>query len=90
MTTLNRIIVLNTLIKHETLTINDFAKEGYLDMTPSENHLQFLIDELVGSGHIGMLNGVTPCTYTITDKGIKEGARLSQVEVRNTVHGRAI
>lgn len=79
MTNLNRIIVLNTLIKHETLTIGDFAKEGYLGMTPRENHLQFLIDELVESGHIGMLNGVIPCTYTITDKGIREGARLAQV-----------
>lgn len=79
MISLNRTIVLNTLIKHETLTIYDFAKEGYLGMTPSENHLQFLLDELVESGHIGMLSGVIPCTYTITAKGIREGARLAQV-----------
>lgn len=76
---LNRIIVLITLIKHETLTIGDFAKEGNLGIAFSNNHLQFLIDELVESEHISMLDGVTPCTYTITDKGIKEGARLAQV-----------
>ncbi|RDV11484.1 MarR family transcriptional regulator [Pontibacter diazotrophicus] len=77
MISLNRIIVLNVLIKHETLTIGDFAREGNLGMTPSDHHLQYLIDELVESGHISMLAGVTPCTYTITDKGIREGARLT-------------
>lgn len=78
MDTLNRAIVLNTLIKHETLTIDDFAKLENLGVIPKDKHLQFLIDELIESGHIHMLNGVTPATYTITKKGIKEGARLSQ------------
>lgn len=90
MTSLNRIIVLHTLIKHETLTFGDFAKEGYLGVTPSEHHLQFLLDELVESGHIGVLSGVTPFTYTITDKGIKEGTRLAQIRQEPHSPGRAI
>lgn len=78
MSTLNRTIVLNTLIKHETLTIGDFSKEENLGMPHSDGHLQFLIEELVESGHIHMLDGVDPCTYTITVKGIREGKRLAQ------------
>jgi predicted transcriptional regulator len=78
MATLNRIIVLNALIKHETLTIDDFAKEDNLGASPSGKRLQLLVDELVQSGHIQILDGTTPCTYTITDKGIIEGAKLIQ------------
>ena len=85
MTSLNREIVLNTLIIHETLTIDDLAREENLGTTFEGNHLQFLVDELMESGHIHMLNEVTPCTYTITDKGISEGERLAQVkEVENS------
>ena len=50
MATINRTIVLNTLIKHETLT----------------------------SRHIHLISGVVPSTYTITNKGIIEGARLNK------------
>ena len=76
MSTINRTIVLNTLIRHETLTIDDIAKEENLGMIPNKNHLDFLLNELTESGHILILDGVVPCTYTITDKGIREGARL--------------
>ncbi|CAM3790715.1 hypothetical protein POKO110462_19900 [Pontibacter korlensis] len=78
MNTLNRTIVLNALIKHETLTMNDFAKESNLGASPGGKHLQLLVDEQVQSGHIQILNGVSPCTYSITDEGIKEGARLAK------------
>jgi hypothetical protein len=78
MASLNRIMVLNTLIKHETLIISDLVKMVNPGTIPKDNHLQFLLDELIESGHLHMLNGVTPCTYTITNKGIKEGKRLAQ------------
>ncbi|PSR57010.1 hypothetical protein AHMF7605_27755 [Adhaeribacter arboris] len=78
MASLNRIIVLKTLIKHETLLFSDIAKEENLGMIPNEIHLQFLLDELVESDHIHILSGVTPCTYTITVKGINEGKRLAR------------
>lgn len=78
MTTINRIIVLNTLIQHETLTIDDLAREENLGMVPNKDHLDFLLRELTDSGHITILNGVVPCTYTITEKGIHEGARLNE------------
>lgn len=75
---LNRSIVLNTLIKHETLVIGDLSKKENLGLMPNTSHLQLLIDELIESGHVHQLDGVTPCTYTITDKGIQEGKRLAQ------------
>jgi hypothetical protein len=71
-------MVLNTLIKHETLTISDLANMVNPGTMSKDNHLQFLLDELIQSGHIHMLIGVSPCTYTITNKGIKEGTRLGQ------------
>jgi hypothetical protein len=76
MTNINRTIVLNSLIKHETLTITDLAKEENLGMVPDKVHLNCLINELVESGHIHALDGVIPITYTITTKGIQEGTRL--------------
>jgi len=73
---LNRTVVLNTLIKHETLTIDDIAKEENLGMIPNEEHLQNLLDELTESNHIHILGSAAIRTYTITDKGIRECARL--------------
>jgi hypothetical protein len=78
MASLNRIMVSNTLIKHETLIISELVKMVNPGTKPADNHLQFLLDELIESGQLHMLNGVTPCTYTITNKGIKEGKRLAQ------------
>jgi predicted transcriptional regulator len=76
---LNRTTVLNSLIKHETLTIVDICKSENLGMLPDKKHLNFLLKELVESGDIDTLNGVIPCTYTITEKGIEEGERLSEI-----------
>ncbi|MDB5190621.1 MAG: hypothetical protein JWQ96_184 [Segetibacter sp.] len=78
MSTITRKIVLDALIKHETLTINDLSKKENLGIAPNIDHLGFLIEELIESGHVDMLDGITPCTYTITDKGIKEGARVAE------------
>lgn len=78
MTTINRTIILNTLIRHETLTINDLGKEENLGMIPNQDHLNFLLTELEQSGHITLLEGTNPITYTITVKGIKEGKRLEE------------
>jgi hypothetical protein len=47
-----------------------------MGFAPDKAHLQFLLDELTESGYLNILDGVTPCTYTITDKGIVEGKRL--------------
>ncbi len=82
MASLNRKMVLNSLIKHETLTLGDLANMVNPGTVPEDNHLQLLVDELYDSGYIHMLNGVTPCTYTITIEGIREGKRLTQ-EVHN-------
>jgi hypothetical protein len=73
---INRKIVLDTLIKHETLTEDDVAKEENLGLVPSKEQLGFLLSELSLSGHILVLPGVVPVTYIITQKGIDEGRRL--------------
>lgn len=78
MSNINRATVLNSLIKHETLTIVDIHKKDHLGILPNKMHLNFLLNELLESGDIDTLNDVVPCTYTITSKGIKEGERLSE------------
>jgi hypothetical protein len=72
----NRRILLNTLIKHETLTEEDIAKEENLGVVPNKEQLGFLLTELSLSGHILVLSGTLLPTYTITQKGIDEGKRL--------------
>ena len=73
---INRKIMLDTLIKHETLTEEDIAKEENLGLVPNKEQLGFLLSELSLSGHIQVLSGAFPVTYTITQKGIDEGNRL--------------
>lgn len=77
MSQLNRTVVLNTLIKHETLTIDDVALPVNIGFVPDKTHLQLLLTELTESGHLDMLNGAQPPTYTITEKGISEGNRIA-------------
>jgi hypothetical protein len=76
MLTLNRTLLLNTLIKHETLTLPDIGKQENLGLTPNKYHLQMLLDQLEQESCIQRLSGASPSTYTITDKGIAEGIRL--------------
>ena len=85
---LNRLTVLNTLIKHETLNINDLCKAENLGFVPDENQLQQILDELLEGKHITELASVMPTTYTITDKGITEGTRLKELEsgTNQTIH----
>ncbi len=81
MTNISRTTVLNTLIKHETLTITDLARKENLGMVANKVLLDFLLDELVENGEVQTLNGVIPVTYTITNKGIEEGERLNKLMV---------
>jgi len=76
---LNRTLLLNTLIKHETLTLTDIGKPVNLGLTPNKHHLQMLLDELEQQSFIQKLHGAIPCTYTVTDKGIAEGNNLKAV-----------
>ena len=77
---IDRKIVLETLIKHETLTIDDLGKKENTGVVADKNHLQLLLTELLNSGHLENLPGVQPATYTITQKGIEEGVRLRTTE----------
>jgi hypothetical protein len=78
MNIINRRLLLNSFIKHETMNIVDVASEENLGFVPPPEHLQFLLDELTGDGHLFILDGASPTTYTITVKGIEEGCRLNQ------------
>ena len=77
MSALNRILVLNMFIKHETLTLADAAKEENLGVIPDKQHFGFLLAELEENGYVHQLAGAIPSTYTITEKGIAEGKRLN-------------
>src|SRR5690348_16157580 len=79
----NRILLLTSLIKHETLTIDDLAKEENMGMLPDKEQLKTLLNELRESGCIVQLNGVNPSTYTINDKGITEGKRKEKEALQN-------
>jgi len=74
---LTRRRLLNTLIKHETLTVGDITKKENLGMVPDDGQLTYLLNQLNGKGFIHLLDGTSPCTYTITAKGIEEGERLN-------------
>jgi DNA-binding PadR family transcriptional regulator len=74
---ITRKVLLGTLIKHETLTINDICKEENLGMVPNEGQLKYLLQGLTSEGFLQILTGVSPYTYTITTKGIEEGKRLN-------------
>ena len=76
MLTLNRRLVLDTLISHETLTFDDLLKEKNLGLIPNQHHLRLLLEELESGLFVKMLEGPNESTYTITDKGIEEGRRL--------------
>lgn len=79
MLTLNRKLLLNTLIKHETLTLTDIGREKNLGLVPNKHHLQLLLDKLEQDSYIQKLSGAVPCTYTVTEKGISEGNKLKAV-----------
>lgn len=46
MLTLNRKLLLNTLIKNETFTVPDMGIEKNFRLTPNKHQLQVLLDEL--------------------------------------------
>lgn len=71
-----RKIVLDTLTRHETLTIDDIGKEENLGLVPDKSQLRYLLRQLTMSGFIQVLGGIAPITYTITTKGIEERDRL--------------
>jgi len=75
MNKVNPYIVLQVILAHDTLTINDLAQEENLRMEASHDELQPVLDQLQSDGLINTLDDVSPVTYTITDKGIAEGSR---------------
>lgn len=84
---LDRKVVLDAMISHETITVTDLTKPENLGMTPDVTHLRYLLEELRGSGYLKELQGVSPLTYTITEKGIEEGVRLRNMETREAGDG---
>ena len=83
MKTLNRKVLLDTMTRHETLTIEDVAKHENLGLVPDKVQLRYLLKELVEEGYLTTLDGAFTPTYTITDKGIDEGKRLHEEELES-------
>ena len=81
---INRKLVLDAMIMHETLSVANLAKDEIFGSTPDITHLQYLLEELNSSGHLQQLPGVNPVTYTITQKGIEEGFRLRKTQEEHT------
>jgi hypothetical protein len=79
MTFINRKMLLDTMIQHETLTIIDLAKKANLGFIPITGQLNYLLQQLRNDGLILLLRGAIPATFTITDKGIQEGKRLNEI-----------
>ena len=79
MALINRKMLLDTMIQHETLTIIALAKKADLGFKPITDHLNCLLQQLRNDGLIMFLRGAIPATFTITDKGIKEGKRLNEI-----------
>lgn len=80
MTNINRNVLLHTMIKHETLTIQDILKKENLGVEPNAVQLKLLITDLQNDGTIEQLNDVLPETLTITVKGIAEYAGLTEAD----------
>lgn len=80
MTNINRNVLLHTMIKHETLTIQDIMKKENLGVEPNVAQLKLLITDLQNDGTIEQLNNVLPETLTITVKGIAEYAGLTEAD----------
>ena len=78
MSSINRSLVLNSLIKHETQTLEDLNKQDNIGSSSNRGVLSQLLEELKDGGFIETLNDVEPITYTITEKGIDEGLRLKR------------
>jgi hypothetical protein len=78
MSLITRRIVLETLVKHETLTDSDITKKENLGIVPDESKLRYILRQLTISGFILKLSGVIPITYSITTKGIEESNRFAK------------
>jgi hypothetical protein len=78
MTLLTRKLLLDAFSKHGTLTRDDLAKPEKIGLLPHPGHLNYLLKQLVIRGHILLLNGAKPLTYTITKDGFEENNRLQK------------
>ena len=73
MATVNRKNILDALIRHETMAVDDIFKKENLGMDANRGQFNYLLRELIKGGFIFLLRGITPLTYTITEKGIRAG-----------------
>lgn len=76
----DRNVLLHTMVKHETLTINDIMKKENLGIEPNAGKVKNSITQLQQDGAIEQLSDVEPATFTITVKGIEEYASLTDAE----------
>jgi hypothetical protein len=71
-------IVLQALIRHETLTFPDLLLEKNLGIALPEAYVETALQQLRSNKLVDLLNDTDPPTYTITAKGIEEGQKASE------------
>lgn len=74
-------MVLEVMVQHETLTLDTLSEQEFMGLKADREQLQQLLSELVESNDLTLLNGVIPETYTVTDKGISEEKKTSDLEL---------
>ena len=72
--------ILKTLVKHETLAVQDIGRTENIGFVANHAQLRYILSQLIISGYLAILTGVIPVTYTITSKGIAESKRLEALQ----------
>jgi hypothetical protein len=71
------IIVLNALVKHETLTFPDLTEEKNLGVKVTTEDVEQAVEHLHQQKFVVQLDGAEPRTYTITTLGIEESQKFA-------------
>jgi hypothetical protein len=73
---LSRKLLLDTLIKYKNLTASALCSSTSLGHVADAGQVTNMLQELQRDGFVKVVDGVTPDTYIITGRGIREGKRL--------------
>jgi hypothetical protein len=65
---LTRQMILNALIQHGTLSLQELADPDKLGMKPDIGQLSFLLSELKKAGDVAIFNPMTPYIYSIAQR----------------------
>ena len=78
-------MLLHTMVKHETLTIDDLLKKENLGVEPNVAQAKLLISELRQDHLIEQLSDVVPETLTNTNKAMAAYENLGDADKQETI-----